>query len=111
MEAQSYQTIALISVLIGYIVIAYPLYVMGQKTDSDHAWFAFVPILNAVLLLEIAGKDLWWIILFFIPCINIIVSVIVWMAVAEAMEKPAWVGALIIVPFVDLAIPFYLAFG
>ena len=97
--------------LLTYLIVAYPIFVMGQKTDSDHAWFAFVPILNAVLLLEIAGKDLWWILLFLIPCVNIIVAIVVWMGVAEAMDKPAWVGVLVILPLVGWLVPWYLAFG
>lgn len=94
-----------------YVVFAYPFYVMGQKTSSEHPWFAFVPILNVVLMLEIGGLELWYIVLFFIPCVNIIVSVYAWMKVAEAMEKPSWVGLLSLVPFVNLVLPFYLAFA
>ena len=97
--------------IVTYVVLAYPIYVMGNKTNSDHSWFAFVPILNVVLLLEIGGKDLWWIILFFVPCVNIIISIVVWMAVAEAMDKPAWLGVLMIIPVVNLLLPFYLALG
>jgi len=100
---------SLVLALVIYAVYAYPLYVMGQKTNSQHSWFAFVPILNMVLLLEIAGKDLWWILLFFIPCVNIIIAIIVWMAVAEAMNKPSWVGALMIIPGVNFVLPFYIA--
>jgi len=101
-------------VLIGvitYVVFCVPLYVMGQKTDSQHSWFAFVPILNIALLLEIAGKDLWWILLFFVPCVNVVVAVIVWMGVAEAMDKPGWLGILMLVPVVNWILPYYLAFG
>jgi len=111
MNSELIQTFGLIFVIAVYVLSAYPIYVMGQKTDSDHAWFAFVPILNLVLLLEIAGKDLWWLILFLIPCIGLIVWIIVWMAVAEEMDKPSWVGVLMLIPVVSFFVPFYLAFG
>src|SRR5579862_185431 len=101
MNSELIQTFGLIFVIAVYVLSAYPIYVMGQKTDSDHAWFAFVPILNLVLLLEIAGKDLWWLILFLIPCIGLIVWIIVWMAVAEEMDKPSWVGVLMLIPVVS----------
>jgi hypothetical protein len=109
-EMMSQSAILLIA-LASYLIFAYPLYVMGTKTESTHAWFAFVPILNLVLMLEIAGKDLWWIILLLIPCINIIVLVLVWMGIAEAMDRPGWIGVLMIVPVVNWLVPFYLAFG
>ena len=35
-------------------------------------WAAIIPIYNLIVLLEIVGKPLWWIILFFIPCVNIV---------------------------------------
>lgn len=35
-------------------------------------WAAIIPIYNLIILLEIVGKPLWWIILFFIPCVNIV---------------------------------------
>jgi hypothetical protein len=94
-----------------YVLVALPLYTMGKKTDSQHPWFAFVPILNTILMLEIAGKELWWFLLMLVPCVNIIVLVIVWMSIAEAMEKPGWLGALMLVPGVNIIMPFYLAYG
>ncbi len=101
----------LISAIAIYVIFALPIYTMGKKTGSENAWFAFVPILNLVLLLEIADKELWWILLFFIPLANVIALVVVWMAVADAMDKPEWVGLLMLVPFVNIIVPFYLAFA
>jgi hypothetical protein len=104
-------TVGLVIGLIVYIVLAFPLYAMGQKTNQEYPWFAFVPILNIVLMVQIAKKELWWIILFFIPCLNIIALVVVWMAIAEEMGKPSWLGILMLIPGVNLIIPYYLAFG
>ena len=50
-------------------------------------WAAIVPIYNAIVLLEIAGKPLWWVILFFIPIVNIVVAVLVGIAVAKSFGK------------------------
>lgn len=94
-----------------YLTLCIPLYVMGKKTGQDNPWFAFVPILNTILMLQIADKELWWFLLLLIPLVNVIVAVLVWMAIADAMDKPEWVGALMLVPFVNLAVPWYLAFG
>ena len=104
-------TLQLIFVVIAYAVTAYPLYVMAQKTNQENPWFAFVPILNLVTFVQVAGKELWWIILLFVPCVNLVVSIILWMAVAERMGKPSWLGILMLVPVVNFVIPFYLALG
>jgi hypothetical protein len=35
-------------------------------------WAGIIPIYNAIVLLEIVGKPVWWFLLFFIPCVNIV---------------------------------------
>ncbi len=35
-------------------------------------WAAIIPVYNLIVLLEIVGKPLWWIILFIIPFVNYI---------------------------------------
>ena len=50
-------------------------------------WAAIIPIYNAIVLLEIAGKPLWWVILFFIPIVNLIMMIIVCLAVAKNFGK------------------------
>jgi uncharacterized membrane protein YecN with MAPEG domain len=55
-------------------------------------WAAIIPIYNIVVLLEIAGKPVWWIILMLIPFVNIVVGIIVVMAVAKSFGKGAGFG-------------------
>ncbi len=40
-------------------------------------WASLVPIYNIVVLLEITGKPIWWILLFLIPGVNLIMQIIV----------------------------------
>src|SRR5262245_3587220 len=40
-------------------------------------WAAIIPIYNTIVLLQIAQKPIWWILLYFIPLVNIIVAIIV----------------------------------
>ncbi|MFP4216446.1 MAG: DUF5684 domain-containing protein [Phycisphaerae bacterium] len=55
-------------------------------------WAAIIPIYNLIVLLEVAGKDLWWIILFFIPFVNLIAMILVGIGVAENFGKSAGFG-------------------
>ena len=50
-------------------------------------WGAIVPIYNFILLLEIAGKPTWWIILFCIPCVGIVFMLMTYVAVAKNFGK------------------------
>jgi hypothetical protein len=101
----------LLIAVVFYVALAYPLYVMGNKINSQNPWFAFVPILNMLLLIEIAGQEWWWILLMLVPCINFFVFIYLWMKAAERMNKPSWIGILTIIPVLGLAVPYYLAFG
>ncbi len=55
-------------------------------------WAAIVPIYNMIVILEIAGKPTWWILLYFVPIANIIIPIIVSIAVAENFGKSVGFG-------------------
>ena len=72
-------------------------------------WAAIIPIYNLVVLLDIVGKPIWWIILMLIPLVNLIVVIIVYVALAKAFGK----GVLFALGLIFLGIIFFpiLAFG
>jgi hypothetical protein len=94
-----------------YVYIALALQTIAKKTNTENAWLAWIPIVNIILMLNIAKKPLWWFILLLIPLVNIVIAIIVWMAIAEARGKPNWWGILMIVPVVNLIVPGYLAWA
>ena len=55
-------------------------------------WAAIVPIYNVIVLMEIAGRPVWWFLLMFVPLVNIVVSFIVVMDIARAFGKGAGFG-------------------
>jgi uncharacterized protein DUF5684 len=100
-----------ILLLVMYVYHALALQTIATKTNTENPWFAWIPILNIVLMLNIAKKPIWWIILCLIPLVNIAILIIVWMGIAEARSKPNWWGILIIVPVANLIVPGYLAWS
>jgi hypothetical protein len=59
---------------------------------GEPGWACIIPIYNIVVLLKIAGKPLWWILLMLIPGVNLIVAILVSIAVAENFGKGAGFG-------------------
>jgi hypothetical protein len=55
-------------------------------------WASIVPIYNMIVLLEIAGKPLWWFVLMLIPFVNIVIFIIVMIDVAKNFGKGAGFG-------------------
>ena len=47
----------------------------------------------------------------FIPLVNLIFIVLTWMGIAKNRGKSAWVGVLVLIPLVNLALPAYIAFS
>ena len=50
-------------------------------------WGAVVPFYNLYLLLKIAGKPGWWLILFFVPIVNLVIAFLAMLALAKAFGK------------------------
>jgi hypothetical protein len=94
-----------------YVYLSLALQTIAKKTNTENAWLAWIPIVNIILMLNIAKKPVWWIILCLVPILNIVILIIVWMAIAEARKKPSWWGILMIVPVVGIIVPGYLAWS
>lgn len=72
-------------------------------------WASIIPIYNIVVLIEITGKPLWWIVLLFIPFVNFVVGILINLALAERFGKGAgFAVGLILLSFIFIPI---LGFG
>ena len=64
-------------------------------------WAGIVPIYNIIVLLEIVGRPLWWIVLMFVPCVSIVVGILLCIDLAKAFGKDAGYGVgMALLPFV-----------
>lgn len=59
-------------------------------------WAALIPLYNLYILLKIAGRPAWWLILYFVPLANIIVAAIVSMDIAKAFGQSAVFGIVLL---------------
>lgn len=50
-------------------------------------WAAIIPIVNLYFLCKVAGRPGWWVILFFIPIVSFIISIIISYDVARSFGK------------------------
>ncbi|WP_253155957.1 DUF5684 domain-containing protein [Stieleria tagensis] len=73
------------------VVVIAGLWKTFEKAGKP-GWAALIPIYNMVILLEIAGKPIWWLLLYFIPFVNVVVHILVSLAVAENFGKDVLFG-------------------
>ncbi|MFZ6051076.1 DUF5684 domain-containing protein [Halocola ammonii] len=72
-------------------------------------WAAIIPIYNAIVILQIIGKPLWWIVLFLIPIVNVIFSIWATNLLAKSFGKSeGFTVGMIFLPFIFYPI---LGFG
>ncbi|MBE9505450.1 MAG: hypothetical protein IMY84_01425 [Chloroflexi bacterium] len=94
-----------------YAYVAFCLYTIAKKTNTENPWLAWIPVANIVLACQIAGKPWWWVFFFFIPIANVVFAILVMWKVAEARNKPGWLGILMIVPIANLVVCGIIAFA
>jgi len=93
-----------------YAFFAFRFQTIAKKTGTANRWMAWIPILNLILIFSIAERSAWWIILYFVPFVNLFIWVNIWIEIAELLEKPKWIGSLMIFPGINIFALAYLAF-
>jgi hypothetical protein len=64
-------------------------------------WASIVPIYNAIVMLQIAKKPVWWIILFLIPIVNFVIAILVAVEIAKKFNQGAGFGVgMALLPFI-----------
>tara|TARA_B110000902_G_scaffold148036_1_gene170686 strand:+ start:1430 stop:3124 length:1695 start_codon:yes stop_codon:yes gene_type:complete len=48
---------------------------------------AFIPVYNAVILMKIINRPSWWVILLFLPIINLLIFPVIWVETARSFGK------------------------
>lgn len=93
-----------------YLYTSYCLQKIAQKTNTPNDWLAWIPVINIVLMVQIAKLSLWWIVGLFIPIINIGVAVYIWWKIAENLRRPGWWGILMLIGPINLILLYFMAF-
>ena len=57
-----------------------------QKAGKQ-AWEALIPVYNAVILMDIIRRPRWWVILLFIPIINLMMFPVIWVETLRSFGK------------------------
>jgi len=89
-----------------FIITAIGLWKVFEKAGKP-GWAAIIPIYNIIVMLEIVGKPVWWIILFFIP----LVGFIMWIIVANQISLSFGQGIGMTILLIFLAFIGFLVLG
>ena len=77
-----------VAVIVFEIAALWHVFVKGGRPG----WAAIIPFYNYYVLLKVVGRPGWWLILYFIPIINIVVWLIVAIDLAKSFGKGTGYG-------------------
>ncbi len=81
-----------VGLLFSISCLAVPILILAGvwKTFSkagQPGWAAIIPIYNFIVLLQIAGRPVWWVLLMLIPLVNLVIAAIVSIEIAQRFGK------------------------
>ena len=118
MNDTTHDTVGLISILFifvfalaVYIFTCYCFKRICEKTGHQPGILVWIPIVQIIPLLQVAGMAVWMIVLFLIPLVNLVVVVMMWAKICAARGKSPWLAVMLFIPFANLVFVPYLAFS
>lgn len=104
-ELGFFGTVLYLAVIAFYVYCLWRVFIKAGKPG----WAAIVPIYNILVELEIVGRPWWWLLLMFVPVVNVVIGIIVLLDLAKVFGKSSGFGVgLIFLAFIFIPI---LAFG
>ena len=94
-----------------YVFYCFCLKRICEKCGVNPGVLIWIPIVQLIPMLQIAGMATWMLILFFIPFVNLVVMVMMWAKVCSARGKSPWLVIMVFIPFVNICFIPYLAFS
>ncbi|MBF0478908.1 MAG: DUF805 domain-containing protein [Candidatus Omnitrophica bacterium] len=106
--------VSILLVLIGillffYVIILCPVYILAKKLKVPAPFLAWIPGFNFYTLCKLAGRSGWWILFFFIPIVNLIISLVILCDICAACGKSKWLGIAGLIPLGSIILFWFLA--
>ena len=57
---------------------------------------AFIPVYNALVLMKIIHRPWWWVILLFIPIVNVMMFPVIWIEICKNFGKKSWTSIFLV---------------
>ena len=67
------------------------------KKAGRKAWEAAIPLYNAVILMKIINRPWWWVLLLFIPVVNLIMFPVIWVETVRSFGRTSTTDTVLVV--------------
>ncbi|MCL5038100.1 MAG: DUF5684 domain-containing protein [Chloroflexi bacterium] len=98
-------------VIVTYLINCFFIMQIGRRVRCPlPGWTAFVPVVNIYYMVRMSDYPWWYFLLMFIPLVNIIVLVMIWVNILKKLRHH-WIWIiLLIIPIVQIIAFAILAF-
>jgi len=84
--------LVMLAVAVVFIAAIWKVFVKAGRPG----WAVLIPFYNAYILLKIAGKPGWWLVLFLVPFVNFVMMIMVAIGIAKAFGQTAVFGVFLL---------------
>ena len=98
-------------VVLIFLYVAFCLQAMAKKKGMRRPWLAWIPLVQAWVVCKLAGRGIVWTILLFVPIVDIVFLVIVFLKLSRAFGYNRFLGLLMFVPLANYVLLWVFAFG
>ena len=98
--------------IILWIVMTVVLIVANWKIFTKAGkpgWAILIPIYNIIVMMQIIKKPLWWVIMLFIPLVNVVFCILIAYNMVLKFGQPGW--HVVLALFIGIIYYPYLAFS
>ncbi|MDP8212953.1 MAG: hypothetical protein P9X22_06670 [Candidatus Zapsychrus exili] len=92
-----------------YISFLLPLMFIAKKLGFKKSWLILIPVVQLFLFVRMAGKPHSTAFLLLLPIFNIFVFIGLCSRISGFLQKPPFLGTLMIIPGINLLVAWYLA--
>lgn len=85
-------SLTVMAICVIYLIAFWKIFVKAGRPG----WAAIIPFYNMYVLLKIVGRPGWWLILFFIPIVNVVISIIVSLNLAKSFKRSEAFGIILL---------------
>ena len=100
---------ALIIVYLAFVILIIAEWWVIFSKAGRPGWAAIIPIYNIYVMCKVAGKPGWWVILMFIPLVNIVTIFMLYIALAKSFGRTTIFGVFMVL--LSIIFAGILAFG
>jgi len=94
-----------------YLFTCYCYMLICKKAGGEPGVLVWLPVLQLFPLLKAAGMSVWWFVLWFVPILNVGVTILWSVKICQARGKSSWLALPLLFPLTSIFTFLYLAFA